>query len=238
MPSALDIEQLDINEDSSALESVKGKRIGRLVVHIQGTRDPEYIAACKSVDHLELWSWREQDLTSISNLRVNYLRMIRGRQTSVKGLNTEWLKMVWLHACGKVRTLEIPRLPRLWLWASNNFNLDTLGAIDGLAILDIGMRKEINSLEFVARCRDLKCLSIDTYAWKTQNFKPLAEAPELELVGFTRLKPALIEEISASNTKLLVGSTGSNFFMKAGHRVDDDEYLKRRKAFNDQYGGE
>jgi len=170
---AYDIEQLEINEDRSALESLKGKRIGRLVVHIQGPRDAEYVASCKSVEHLELWSWREPDLTSIKDLAVGYLRMIRGRQTSVKGLNTECLKMVWLHACGKVQTLDIPRLPRLWIWASNNFNLDSLGAISELAILDIGMRKEINSLEFVAKCRDLKCLSIDTYAWKTQDFQPL-----------------------------------------------------------------
>jgi len=55
-------------------------------------------------------------------------------------------------------------------------------------------------------------------------------------VGFTRLKPALIEAISAANPRLLVGSTGSNFFMQAGLRVDDGEYLKRRKVFNERLG--
>src|SRR5436190_21460108 len=103
--AAFDIEQLDINEDRSALESLRGKRIGRLVVHIRRSDDAEHVASCKSVDRLELWGWKEPDLAAIKGLAVRYLRMVRGRQTSVKGLNTKRLKMLWVHSCGKLREL-------------------------------------------------------------------------------------------------------------------------------------
>jgi hypothetical protein len=53
MAPALDIEQLDIDEDRSSLESLRGKRVGRLVVHIRRPDDAEHVASCKSVDHLE-----------------------------------------------------------------------------------------------------------------------------------------------------------------------------------------
>jgi hypothetical protein len=235
MAAAFDIEQIDVNEDRSSLESLRGKRVGRLVVHIRKSEDAEHVASCKRVDRLELWSWKEPDLTSLKGLAVRYLDMIRGRQTSVKGLNTKRLKKLWVRSCGKLRELDIPRLPCLWVWACNNLDLDSLGSVHGLVGLDIGMRREISSLGFVAKCRSLKCLLIDTYSWKTQDFQPLVDAPALEIVGFTRLKPALVEALSAANQKLVIAA-GTNCYMQAGRRVAKEDYLKRRRAFNKKYG--
>jgi hypothetical protein len=230
------IEHLDINEDRSRLVSLRGKRIGRLVVHIHKPDDARHVASCKSVDRLELWGWSEPDLTAIRSLAVKYLRMVRGRQASVKGLNTKRLKKLWVHSCGKLRSLDISRLPWLWVWACNNLDTDTLGSLRGLVGLDFDMRREINSLAFVAKCRSLKCLKIDTYSWKTQDFQPLVEAPALELVGFSRRCPAFIEALSLANQKLLIGHTDSGCFMRAGRPVTKEEYLKRRRAFNKKYG--
>jgi hypothetical protein len=236
MVAALDIEHLEIDQDRSGLESLKGKRIGRLVVHIRLPDDVEHIASCKNVDRLELWGWKEPDLTSLKSLAVRYLRMVRGRQTSVKGLNTKRLKMLWVHSCGKLRELDIPRLSWLWVWACNNLDLDSLGSVRGLVGLDVGMRREIRSLAFVAKCRSLKCLTIDTYSWKTRDFRPLAKAPALQLAGFPRLGRAYVEAISTANQKLLIGGTGANCYMWAGRRVAKEEYLKHRRAFNKEYG--
>src|SRR5258708_23974422 len=113
MAAFFDIEHLVINEDRSSLESVRGKRVGRLEVHICGSQDAEHIAACKNVDRLELWGWKEPDLTSIHGVAVKYLRLVRGRQTSVKGLSGKRLKLLQVHSCGQVRELDIPRLPSL-----------------------------------------------------------------------------------------------------------------------------
>jgi hypothetical protein len=236
MATAFDIEHLDIDEDRSGLESLRGKRIGRLVVHIRRPDDAEHVASCKTVDRLELWGWTEPDLTSIKGLAVRYLRMVRGRQTSVKGLNTKRLKKLWVHSCGKLRELDIPRLPWLWVWACNNLDPDSFGSVRGLVGLDFDMRREISSLAFVPKCPSLKCLTIDTYSWKTQDFHPLVVAPALEIVGFTRLKPALVEALSSANPKLLIGATGTNCYMQAGRRVAEEAYLKRRRAFNKKYG--
>src|SRR5205823_2714774 len=130
--------QLDINEDRASLKSLAGQRVGRLVVHIRKPDDAEHIASCKTVDRLELWGWKEPDLTSLNGLAVRYLRMVRGRQTSLKELNAQRLKMIWVHSCGKLQELDIPRLPWLWVWACNKFDPDSLGSVRGLAGLDFG----------------------------------------------------------------------------------------------------
>src|SRR5262249_54902724 len=151
--------------------------------HMHRPVEAEYLASCKSVDRLEIWGWKGPDLAALHDLPVRHLRLVRGQQTSVKGLNTSRLRRVWAHSCGKLRELHIPRLPALWLWGCNNFDLDSLDAVHGLSVLDIGPHREIRSLDFVARCRFLKCLNIDTHAWKTKDFTPLARAPALELVA-------------------------------------------------------
>jgi hypothetical protein len=234
--TAFDIEHLEIDNDRSRLESVRGKRVGRLVIHVRRAEDAGRVTACKSVDRLELWGWKEPDLTSIRGLAVGHLRMVRGRQTSVKGLNTKGLKKLWVQSCGALRELNIPSVPWLWVWACNTFDPDCLGSVRGLVGLDFDMRKEIGSLAFVAACRSLKCLTIDTYAWKTEDFRPLVEAPALELVGFSRRRPAFIEALSIARPELLVGHTDSGCFMRAGSRVGKEEYLNARKAFNQEYG--
>jgi hypothetical protein len=234
--AAFDLEHLEIDKDRSPLECLKGQRVGRLVIHIRRAGDAGQVAACKSVDCLELWGWQEPDLTSIQGLAVRHLRLVRGRQTSVKGLNTKGLKKLWVQSCGELRELDIPSLPWLWVWACNKFDPDCLGSVRGLVGLDFDMRREIRSLAFVARCRSLKCLSIDTYAWKTQDFRPLVEAPALELVGFSRRRPGFIEALSAARPKLMVGHTDSGSFMRAGSRVAKEEYLNARRAFNKKYG--
>ena len=219
------------------LESIKGKRIGRLVVHIHRPDDAKYVASCKSVDRLEIWGWKGPDLTVLQGLAVRYLRLVRGQQVSAKGLNTTRLKKLSLHGCGKLTHLQIPRIPWLWLWACNNFDLDSLGSVHGLVGLDIGPRREIRSLEFVAKCTSLKFLSIDTNSWKTEDFRPLARARALKIVGFTRLRPGKVEAISKLNPKLLVGAMSADFCMLAGRRVTKDDYLKLRRSFNKKYGG-
>jgi hypothetical protein len=234
--TAFDIEYLEIDKDRSRLESLSGKRVGRLVIHVRRAEDAGHVTACKSVDDLELWGWKEPDLTSIRGLAVRHLRMVRGRQTSVKGLNTKGLKKLWVQSCGELRELDIPSLPWLWVWACNKFDPDCLGSVRGLVGLDFDMRREIKSLAFVAACRSLKCLGIDTYAWKTQDFRPLVKAPALELVGFSRRRPAFIEALSIARPKLFVGHTDSGCFMRAGRGVAKEDYLNARKAFNEKYG--
>jgi hypothetical protein len=91
-------------------------------------------------------------------------------------------------------------------------------------------------LAFVAKCRSLKFLSIDTSSWKTADFHPLARAPALEIVGFTRLGLALAEALSRANPKLLIGVTAANCYLQAGRRVTEADYLKRRQALNKKYG--
>jgi hypothetical protein len=236
MATKFDIDHLDIDGDPAMLRSLKGKRIGRLIVHVHRPEDAECVAACKSVERLELWSWKGPDLAALQALPVRYLRLVRGQQTSVQGLNASRLKKIWLHGCGKMRELRIRRLPWLWVWACNNFDLDTLASIQGLVGLDIGPRREIRSLAFVAKCRALKCLSIDTSSWKTSDFRPLARAPALEIVGFTRLSLDHAEALSKANPRLLIGVTGADCYLRGGRQVTKADYLKRRRAFNKKYG--
>jgi hypothetical protein len=237
MAATFDLDYLDIDGDRAMLESLKGKRVGRLLVHIHRPKDVEYVVACKSVYRLELWSWKGPDLTALQGLAVRYLHLVRGQQTSARGLNTSRLKHLWLHSCGKLRELDIASLPWLCVWACNNFDLDSLASVQGLVGLDIGPRREIRSLAFVARCQSLKFLSIDTSSWKTTDFDPVARAPALEIVGFTRLGLAHAEALSRANPKLLIGVTGAHCYLQAGRRVTEADYLKRRQAFNKKYGG-
>src|SRR5262249_15455280 len=73
-----DIDYVDIDGDRAMLESIKGKRIGRLVVHIHRPDDADYVASCKSVDRLEIWGWKGPDLTVLQGLAITYLRLVRG----------------------------------------------------------------------------------------------------------------------------------------------------------------
>lgn len=236
MARAFDINQLEIDGDRAKLESLRGKCVGRLAIHIHRSDDAEHVASCKSVERLELWGWKGADLTALQGLAVRYLRLVRGQQTSTKGLNTKRLKKLWVHSCGKLRTLDIAGVPWLWVWACNNLNLDSLSAIHGLVGLDIGPRREIRSLAFVGKCRYLKCLMIDTHSWKTQDFRPLVRAPALELAGFTRLELANVEAISKANPKLFIGVIAANSYMQGGCPMTKADSLKRRRAFNKKYG--
>jgi hypothetical protein len=236
MASLFDFDQLDIDEDRSLLAQLDGKRIKRLSVTIKKPGDAAHIASCKSVDWLVLRGWKEPDLSALAGLAVKSLHLVRGSQTSLKGLNIRRLKFLWVHACGRLRTLEIPRLAWLNVWASNNLDLDSLGSIRGLAGLDIGMRKAIDSLAFVARRRSLRFLTIDAYAWKTNDSAPLGQAPALEIAGFTRLRKPTIEAISKVNRRLLVGGTGCDCYMCNGRPATEEEYMKLRRALNKEYG--
>jgi len=236
MAAALDVEQLYIEEDRAKLRLLKDKRIGRLVVYIRKPADAERLAACKSIDFLEVRGWKEPDLSALQGLAVRSLHLVGGSLTSLKGLNTKRLKCLWVHACGRLRELAVPPFPWLRLWASNNLDLDCLGSVRGLVGLDIGMRKVIDSLAFVAKCRTLRFLTIDAYAWKSQDFRPLGRAPALEIVGFTRLKRSVVEAIGKVNRKLLIGGTSCNCYMRDGRPTSADDYQKLRRAFNKRYG--
>jgi hypothetical protein len=232
----LDIDHLDIDGEGAKFESLEGKRVGRLVVHMHRSDEAKFIVSCKSVDWLEIWGWKEPDLASLQGLPVRYLRLIRGRQTSVKGLNTRRLRQVWAHSCGKLKELCIPRLPALWLWGCNNFDLDSLDSVRGLSVLDIGPRREIRSLAFVSRCRFLKCLMIDTNSWKTKDFTPLARARALELVGLSGTRLPNLEAVSKAKPELFIGMNAADYFIQGGRRMTKADYLKRRRAFNRKYG--
>jgi hypothetical protein len=230
------IGHLDIDGDRAMLESLAGKRVGRLVVHIRHADESEWVASCKSVDHLEVWGWKAPDLTALQSLSVRYLRLIRGQQTSLNGLNTRRLKRVWAHSCGKLYTLHIPRLPWLWLWGCNNFDLDSLGGVRDLVGLDIGPRREIRSLGFVAQCRFLRSLAIDTRSWKTKDFTPLARAPALELVGLSGTRMPNLEAVSKANPRLFIGLNACDYYIQGSRRMTKADYLRRRRAFNKKYG--
>jgi hypothetical protein len=187
------------------------------------------------VDHLEIWGWKGLDLASLRDLPVRYLRLIRGQQTSVEGLNTSRLRQVWAHSCGKLRELKVPRLPALWLWGCNNFDLDSLGTVHGLSVLDIGPRREIRSLAFVSKCRFLKCLMIDTHSWKTKDFTPLARARALELVGLSGTRLPNLEAVGKANPGLFIGINAADYFIQGSRRMTKADYLKRRRAFNRKY---
>ena len=70
MVTTVDIDHLDIDGDRAKLESLKGKRVGRLVLHMHRPDEAEYVASCKSVDRLEIWGWKGADLASLQDLPV------------------------------------------------------------------------------------------------------------------------------------------------------------------------
>jgi hypothetical protein len=235
LAATFDFDHLYFDKDNRAeLEILKGKRIRRLVVYITRPADAQSIAACKSVDDLEIRGWKEPDLSTLKGLPIKRLRLVGGSQVSLNGLSTESLKFLWVQACGKLRELNIPQLPWLDAWASNNLDLDCLGSLPGLIVLDIGMRRAIHSLAFLRKCRMLKVLTIDTYAWKTRDFRPLIEAPALQIAGFTHLKRPYVEEISQANRKLMI--SGTNWYMYDGRPAAKEAYMKLRQAFNKRYG--
>ena len=102
--------------------------------------------------------------------------------------------------------------------------------------IDIGPRREIRSLDFVARCRVLRCLMIDAHSWKVKDFQPLVRAPALQLVGFNGLRPVGFEALSKANPKLFIGLIAANRYFQNGRPMTNADYLKHRRAFNKRYG--
>lgn len=225
--------EASFKEDRAKLTLLPGKRVFQLDVHIERPSDVEFVASCKVVEHLTLRSWAHLDLSPLKGLAAKYVHLVGGRQTSVRGLNTKRLNSLWVHACGKLRELGVAAIPHVRIWACNNLDLDCLAKVRGLVGLDIGMRRVINSLAFVGRCRALRFLHIDTRSMKTRDFRPLVEAPALELAAINGMKRADVEATSKANRKLLIWAEGC--CMLDGNLVTKEDYLKRRKALNNKY---
>lgn len=152
--------RLVIGEESSRLspEILNGLEVEWLTVHVRKPSDASYIAACRSVDTLELWSWKHEDLTMLQGLAVQSLRMVRGRQRSLKGLNCSRLRFLWLQDCRHLVDFNSIRVPWLTIELCDQLRAE-VGNVQGLVALDL-QSKEIDSFDFLRRCPSLRRLAI------------------------------------------------------------------------------
>jgi hypothetical protein len=223
---------LIIDEDRSKLRFLKGERIERIIVYIRKPSDVELLAACAAVNDLELWGWQEKDFTALSKLAVRCLRLVRGRQMSLRGLNLDRLRRLWLQDCRHLTDLSGCRIPSLTMDACNRFDLDSLGAVEGLVSLCIANHKRIDSFDFVTACRELRSLSVGTHSLRTRNFKPLINAPRLEVLYVGWLKEPEIAAISKAKRRLFVAGAGGAMLAGAPAKLSA---ARRRQTFDKKY---
>jgi len=220
------------DNNRSFLPHLRGKRVRRLVLHVRRPSDVEHIAHCDGVEDLELWSWKETDFTALGALAVRRLRLVRGRQTSLRGLNLSRLRRLELTECRSLLNLSGLCVPALSLELCNSFDLDSLSTIEGLLSLDLGHNR-IESFDFLTGCRSLRGLGVGTDPPRPKDFGPIINSSTLELVYCSWLKKAEIETISLGNPRLFVSSY--QYDMLGGVPVSES-YSRRLEAFNQKYG--
>jgi len=230
--SSYDRDFLLIDDDRSKLRLLKRKRVRRVILHIDRPSDVEALAACAAVNDLELWSWPVYDFAALSKLAVKCLRLVRGRQTSLRGLNLSRLRRLWLQDCRQLTDLSGCRISSLTMDACNRFDLNSLGAVEGLISLCIARHKRIDSFDFISGCRELRSLSVGTHSLRTRDFKPLIDGPLLEVLYVGWLKPAEIEAISRARPRLFVAGSGCAMLAGAPAKMSA---AGRREAFDKKY---
>src|SRR5262249_20328292 len=222
-----------IDEDRSKLPLLKGKRVRRLVVYLQRPGDAQHVGACAAVQDLELWGWKHDDFTVLAGLAPKCVRLVRGRQTSLVGLNLRRLRHLWLQDCRRLPNLSGLRVPSLRMDACNRFDLDSLGAVEGLIFLGIERHKRIESFEFVTACRGLRSLAVGTYSLRTRDFSPIIQSPTLELLYCGWLKRAEVEAISKANPRLFVCNADCAML---GGLPRQESHARLQEAFDKKYG--
>src|SRR5262245_32018826 len=110
-----------------ALAQAAGKRVRRIEAQVYKPVDMEYLAACKQVQDLSIWSWQDLDFKRLSHLTPSALRLVRGWQSSLDGLNDACLRYLWIDGPSKIKTLGPLHVPRLTLAACNGLDLTSLG---------------------------------------------------------------------------------------------------------------
>lgn len=218
------------DENRSFLPRLKGKHVRRLHVTVRRRSEAEHIANCVEVEDLELWSWKDADFTALSSLAVRRLRLVRGRQTSLHGLNLSCLRRLEVLQCRHLVNLNGLCIPALEVAFCNSFDIDSLSTIQGLLSLRVS-HKRMESFDFVTGCRSLGVLEVGTDKPYPRDFGPIIESPTLELFFCNWLKDAEMEKISTENPRLLVAR--HNMEMLGGVRVSEC-FWQRYRAFHKQ----
>jgi hypothetical protein len=215
-----------------SLAVLKDLRLSFLSVSLRRPDDAGHVAACRALEGLQLWNWNEEDLTTLKGMTPRTLRMVRGRHTSLRGLNCKNLRSLWLQSCGQLRKPGKVRAPKVTIDGCNALDLDSLGEVEGLLALDLFGQKELNSLEFVRKCRSLRLLSLGARKMKLGDLRPVIESPTLELLYGAGLTAAQVEEISNGNPKLFVTSPKASML---GGKPAKVPHADRHEALEKKY---
>lgn len=211
-----------VQSHQEALSQAAGKKIRWLMARVNKPADADAIAACREVDHLWVWGWPDPDLARLRHLAPVALRLVRGRQSSLRGLNDSRLRTLWLDGPSKVLALQPLAAPHVELGGCNGLDLNTLENVRGLACLSMQSMKSIPTLAFVSHCPALEGLTFAGYAFKATDLSPLTQSRSLRLIYSNKLKDDQVAAIGSQNRRVFVCNERTAF--EAGKSVASFEY--------------
>jgi Leucine-rich repeat (LRR) protein len=144
-----------------ALGPIEGLALESLTVLKATQEDISSIKKHLSLKDLQVIGWPESDLTSLSNLRLESLRVQESKAlVSVAGLEAMRMGVAEFLWCKELSSLEYLDCSRLEIVSCKKIKLDSLAIIKRLEYLNISQNGTVDCERFLTECQGLKTLSV------------------------------------------------------------------------------
>jgi hypothetical protein len=210
-----------------SLESQGNIRYAHIGAH--KLRDYSPLFGLTRLERLFLVSFPLPDLSAFQNLRLKYLRLIRGRVAHLDVSATA----VFLQACTNLRTFGTVGIDNLILESCRRVDLASLAMVRGLRQLRLLAPGPLPSIEALRGCRSLESLVITATPLGKTDFRVLSNMPSLRWL-FLTVGDARVAELSKALPRVMI-TNGSACF-RATEPLSHQQYCRETDAANFTWG--
>ena len=210
-PKKIKLIEIDYDSKMTALPSLD--RFANLeYAHIGAGKIKSYeaLGLLKKLRSLFIVNYGEPDLGAFKHLKLDSLRLIRGRFSSV----TTTAKLAFFQSCSKLHEFSGGRIEHLLLDGCHNVDLDSLHSVKGLTRLEVLGRKSFPHFKFLTRCKGLRELVVTASPLGKSDLKALEHATSLRRV-FLSISDKLVARIGKANKRLLVTNADLTYYKGA-----------------------
>lgn len=198
-----------IENKSHSMEVLTKLHLDYLSAQPQRPEHHIHIGSCRGVREMQLWSWKENDLSALRQLGIRKLRLVRANCLELNGLKQTKLQRLWLQDCSKILTLGIQKARTIELEACKRLDLNSLQSVKNLLSLTLrAVQRPMESVEFLSGCESLRILCITAMRLKKKDFTPIINSKSLRFVWLSALKDSIAREIGEKNRKLVLCNGG------------------------------
>jgi hypothetical protein len=211
------------NSPTFSLDGMGGMSIRTLSLTVKAALDLRPLASASTIDVLSVLGWKDPDLSAISQVRLNHLKLVGGALRKASGIEERSYKLVEFLRCVSLSSLGSFTTIRLTLDTCNKLDTESIANVRGVKDLSIRNLKQVGQLKFLRRCESLQSLSIvGSQKLKDQALADILASKNLRRVMLYAQSRGEAESLSKARPELLILSREDYFTQ--GRKISSEEW--------------